>query len=76
MVFHYGWKMKDGLPKKKTLKYDIFFMIGKYDVSFSCKYDLLIVQAVKDDLPTKKYTETFPEFCLQILCFSKKYVAL
>lgn len=51
-------------------------MIGKYDVSFSCKYDLLIVQAVKDDLPTKKYTETFPEFCLQILCFSKKYVAL
>lgn len=38
--FPFWTEIKDDLPKKGTLKYDIFSMIIKGDISFPCKYDM------------------------------------
>ena len=41
-IFFFQTFWKDGLSKKNALKYDHSCIIGKYDISFSRKYDLTL----------------------------------
>ena len=53
-IFFFQTSWKDGLFKKMALKFDLSCIIGKYDISFSRKYDLIPRSKMKDDRSTKK----------------------
>ena len=56
-IFFFQASWKDGVSKKIALEFELSCIIGKYDISFSRKYDLTSRRKMKDDLSQKKYTE-------------------
>ena len=68
-IFFFQASWKDGLSKKIALEFDLSCIIGKYDISFSQKYDLTSRRKMKDDLPEKKIHGNIK--CSEKMYFSK-----
>ena len=61
-IFSFQTSWKDGLSKTIALEFDISYIIGNYDISFSWEHDLTPRRKMKDDLSqknTRKYNIFF-----------------